>query len=514
LIEVDPAPADKGTLRLRFWLGFVVVIAIATGSIALALVVRGRESDSFERTQRGEAGRAAHQVEALAALSVGQLASAAAFYQAEGRFNRHEFDVIADSLLNTGALTGTGFIKSVPAAERARFEASHGYPILERGPLGELRRERQRPNYFPLTFAAAASSLKVKLPLGYDIGSDVFRGPYLLHAANSGKPAATPVMRLPIGGTGINVFRPVYRDGAPLGTLAQRRTALLGFAVGSFHVPDLAEAADASLPNNVAVSLIDRGKPIAGPSLPREETAAAAIRIADQTWLLVVRDPSRPGVDLPVLIALVGLSVAALLAALVLIWSRNDRMQELRRQASHDSLTGLKNRRRFEEELRAELARSGRYAVPGALLMLDLDHFKQVNDTLGHPAGDRVIAEIAEAMRGRARETDVLARLGGDEFAVILPRCSLEEAQAVAAEIATAIRERMGGEQGMPRVTTSIGIAPFGPERKPSYEAVLAQADAALYAAKGSGRDTVRTFDFTEPEMTAPAARTSVAEPS
>ncbi|HEY0392345.1 MAG TPA: diguanylate cyclase [Solirubrobacterales bacterium] len=498
-------------MRLRFWLGFLVVTAIAIGSVALALIVHGRESDSFERTQRAEAGRAAHQVEALAALSVGQLASAAAFYQAEGRFNRHEFDVIAGSLLNTGALTATGFVKSVPAAERARFERSHGYPILERGPLGELRRAQQRPAYFPLTFAASVSGLKVKLPLGYDVGSDVFRGPYLLRAAKSGKPAATPVMRLPIGGTGINVFRPVYRDGAPVGTQAQRRTALLGFAVGGFHVPDLAEAANVALPDNVAVSLIDRGKPIAGPALPSEETAAARIRIADRTWLLVVRDPSRPGVDLPVLIALVGLSVAALLAALVLIWSRNDRMQELRRQASHDSLTGLKNRRRFEEELREELARSGRYRVPGALLMLDLDHFKRVNDTLGHPAGDRVIAEIAEAMRGRGRETDVLARLGGDEFAVILPRCSLEEAQAVAAEIATAIRERMSGEQGMPPVTTSIGVAPFGPERKLSYEAVLAQADAALYAAKGSGRDTVRTFESGEAGKTAPATPTGAA---
>jgi len=504
LIEEGAAAADKGNVRRRLWLGFSVVAAIAVGSITLALIVHDRERDSFERTQRGEAGRAAHQAEALARLSVGQLASAAAFYQAEGHFTRHEFDVIADSLLKAGALSATGFVASVPQAARARFERGHGYPILERGPLGELQPARSRPQYFPLTFAAA-NGLSVTLPLGYDVGSDVFRGPYLRRAQNSGEPAATPVMRLPVGGTGINVFRPVYRDGAPTGTTAQRQAALVGFAVGAFHVPDLARAANDALPGNVAVSLVERGKAVAGPDLSGAETAAAPVQIADRTWLLVVRDPSRPGVDLPVMIALVGLSVAALLAALVLIWGRNDRMQELRRQASHDSLTGLKNRRRFEEELRAELARSGRYGVPGALLMLDLDHFKQVNDTLGHPTGDRVIAEIADAMRGRARETDVLARLGGDEFAVILPRCSLGEAQQVAAEIATAIREQMSAEENMPPVTTSIGIAPFGPEWKLSYEAVLAKADAALYAAKGSGRDTVRTFDFEDADASAEA---------
>jgi diguanylate cyclase (GGDEF)-like protein len=509
LIEGGAAAADKKTMRLRFWLGFGLVAAIAIGSIVLALVVHQRERKSFETNQRSEATRAAHQAEALARLSVGQLASAAAFYQAEGHFTQHEFDVIADSLLGPGALTATVFIEAVPQAARARFERSHDFPILERGALGELRRAGARPRYYPLTYLAAASDLTVQPPLGYDIASDHLRGTYLLRARNTGRPAATPVMRLPVGGTGINVFRPVYRDGAPTRTLAQRRAALAGFAAGAFHVPDLAQAATSALPDHVEVSLIERGKPVSGSVLPGEETAAARVQIADRSWLLVVRDPTRPGVDLPVMIALVGLSVAALLAALVLIWSRNERMQELRRQASHDSLTGLKNRRRFEEDLRAELARSARYGVPGALLMLDLDRFKQVNDTLGHPAGDRVIAEIAEAMRGRARETDVLARLGGDEFAVVLPRCSLEEAQAVAAEIATAVRERMLAEEGMPPLTTSIGIAPFGPGRQLSYEAVMAKADAALYAAKGAGRDAVRTFDLAEAEATAGATEPS-----
>jgi len=484
-------------MRRRFWLGFGLVAAIAVGSIGLALVVHERERDNFEARQRDEATRAAHQAEALAALSVGQLASAAAFYQAEGKFSQHEFDVVADSLLNSAALRATAFVSSVPRAGRTRFEQRQGVPITERGSLGELKRAGSRPHYFPLTFAAA-KGLAVQVPLGYDIGSDSLRGSYLSKARDTGEPAATPAMRLPVGGTGINVFRPVYRDGAPTRTVGQRRAALIGFAAGAFHVPDLAQAATDALPDETAVAFVEGGKSVVGPDLPSDETATAPIRVADRTWLLVVRDPSPPGVSLSVMIALGGLSLAALLAALVLIWSRNERMQELAREASQDSLTGLKNRRRFEEDLRAELARSHRYGVEGALLMLDLDHFKQVNDTLGHPAGDRVLAEIAEVLHGRTRETDVLARLGGDEFAVVLPRCDLDEAEAVAGEIATAIRKHMASEEGVPPITASIGVAPFGPGRLLSYESVLAKADAAMYEAKGSGRDSVRTFDSDE----------------
>jgi diguanylate cyclase (GGDEF)-like protein len=161
--------------------------------------------------------------------------------------------------------------------------------------------------------------------------------------------------------------------------------------------------------------------------------------------------------------AVFGISLAALLAALVLVWSRNERMRELQRQASQDPLTRLKNRRRFEEDLRTELARSRRERSTGALLMLDLDNFKQVNDTLGHPVGDRVIEEIAGVLGNRMRETDVLARVGGDEFAIVLPRCDAAEAEQVGETIATAIREHVPQPDEVPSITVSVGIATFGP---------------------------------------------------
>jgi diguanylate cyclase (GGDEF)-like protein len=208
--------------------------------------------------------------------------------------------------------------------------------------------------------------------------------------------------------------------------------------------------------------------------------------------MLVVRDPDRPSVALPVLMATLGISLAALLAALILFWSRDERMRELQRQANQDSLTGLKNRRRFEEDLRVEMARSHREGRGGALLMLDLDNFKRVNDTLGHPIGDQVIEEIAGVLRKRTRETDVLARVGGDEFAIVLPHCGPEEAHSVSKAIATAIREHVPAEDGVPPITASIGIAMFGPGARANFESVQADADAAMYTAKEAGRDAVR----------------------
>jgi diguanylate cyclase (GGDEF)-like protein len=478
-------------MRFRSWLGLTAVLLIGAGSVAAALIVHSNELASFHRMQRDEAARAARQADAVARLSLGQLASAAAFFQAEGRFSGHEFDVVARPLLGRGQLAGTAFIQRVPAGGRAAFERRSGAPVFVHTPSGP-RREGPRREYFPVAFAV--SHFGGAGPIGYDLGSDPARGPYLRRARDSGRSVATPPLPLLIGGLGINVYRPVYRDGAPTATVAQRRAALIGFAGGAFRVRDLAAVAAADLPDADAIQLrIGHGEAIGAKGV-LEDPARARIHIADRVWLLIVRDPSRPGVGLPVLMAVLGISLAALLGALILVWSRNERIQELQRQAGQDPLTGLRNRRRFEEDLRAEMARARREGRPGALLMLDLDNFKKVNDTLGHPAGDRVIEGIAGVLRGRMRETDVLARLGGDEFAIVLPRCDAAEARGVGKEIAAAIRGHAPGN-GVPAITASVGVAIFGPDPRTSLESVVSEADAAMYAAKDAGRDAVRVFD-------------------
>jgi len=479
-------------MRLRFWIGLAAVLLLAAGSVTTALIVSADDAADFHQGQRDEASRAAHQAESLAGLSIGQLASAAAFFQATGHFTEHEFDVIAEPLLEEGALSGTAFIQRVPHSERASFERRHRAPIFEPGPNGP-QRARSRPVYFPIVYAV--SDLGRVSPIGYDLGADPERTPFLRRARDLGRPVATAPVDLLIGGVGINVYRPVYRDGAPTATRAQRRTALIGFAAGAFRVNDLAAAAISTVPDSVDVQLrIDR-EHVIGQQGELDDAASAPVHIADRTWLLVVRDPNRPDISLPLLLAVVGISLAILLGALILVWSRNERMQELQREASLDPLTGLKNRRRFEEDLRMAMARSRRERTTGAVLMLDLDHFKQVNDSHGHPAGDRMIEEIAGVLRQRTRESDVLARLGGDEFAVVLPHCSPAEARVVADSIVTAIREHRATSGGLDPITASLGVAIFGDDPRTSFESVVSEADTAMYAAKDGGRDSVRVFD-------------------
>ncbi len=477
-------------MRLRLSLGLIAVLLLAVGSVIAGLVVRSNEDARFHAVQRDEALRSAHQADAVAQLSVGELASAAAFFRAEGSFSPHQFKVVGNSLLSRGALTATAYLQRVRDSERTQFEATHGIPITERGPDGRPESARRHPEYFPVAYIAAES--RAKAPLGYDVASDSERGPFLRRARDSGRPTATRVMPLLIGGSGINVYRPVYRDGAPTATVAERRRALIGIAAGAFRIDALAAAAIAAIPKSDQVQLRAGGKPVVGPRGELNDAARAPISIAGRNWLLVVRDPNRPDILLPFLIAVVGVALAALLGVLIFVWSRNERMQELQRLADHDSLTGLKNRRRFEEDLRTELARARREKTTGALLMLDLDEFKTVNDSHGHSIGDRVMAEIGGVLDRRTRETDVLARIGGDEFAIVLPRCDAQEAGAIADTITTAIRDHVPQPAGVPQVTASIGIALFGAGTDASFDSVLADADAAMYTAKGAGRDGVR----------------------
>jgi diguanylate cyclase (GGDEF)-like protein/PAS domain S-box-containing protein len=169
---------------------------------------------------------------------------------------------------------------------------------------------------------------------------------------------------------------------------------------------------------------------------------------------------------------------------------------QLRHLANHDHMTGLCNRHRFEEELSRALAYTRRYGTPGALLMLDLDGVKEVNDELGHHAGDALLKLVASGMRDRLRAVDTVGRLGGDEFGVFLPGVDEAGALAVGEDLVERIRlTRMELEGRSVGTTASLGITLLRDGAEVDSERLLMQADSAMYEAKHAGGDRVALYE-------------------
>jgi diguanylate cyclase (GGDEF)-like protein/PAS domain S-box-containing protein len=165
--------------------------------------------------------------------------------------------------------------------------------------------------------------------------------------------------------------------------------------------------------------------------------------------------------------------------------------EELTRLATTDSLTGAANRRVFMDSGAEEAYRARRYNRPLSVLMLDLDHFKRVNDRFGHPTGDEVLVAVTQACRQELRASDLFARLGGEEFAVLMPETELRVARDVGARLLERVEAlEVPAEGGPVRVTVSVGVACLRPGDD-GVEEVLKRADKALYAAKDAGRNRV-----------------------
>jgi diguanylate cyclase (GGDEF)-like protein len=182
------------------------------------------------------------------------------------------------------------------------------------------------------------------------------------------------------------------------------------------------------------------------------------------------------------------------------VTERRDYEAELHRLAEVDELTGLPNRRAFLAVLADHLASRRREDARGALLVLDLDRFKELNDTLGHAVGDRVLVHAARAMEERLRATDYLGRLAGDEFAVLLPRATEEQAERVAEALGERLRqEALPTVRGVSQVSASIGVVPLSGAAGASVDRALQYADDAMYAAKAAGRDRWQLAHSQEP---------------
>jgi diguanylate cyclase (GGDEF)-like protein len=241
-----------------------------------------------------------------------------------------------------------------------------------------------------------------------------------------------------------------------------------------------------------AHAVVRAGECVGELSLIDGRTASADVRVlepttvlevdGEQVWALIDRSPE------------VARNLLALLAGRV----RHDddviaEGARLRRHFEHeatiDGLTGLRNRRWLDEMFGREIDRARRSGEPSALLMVDLDLFKQINDEHGHLVGDAVLCRTARVLAANLRPRDLLARYGGEEFAVLLPATSEEEAVPAADRLRAAIAESDASADPLPSTTVSVGVAASGAED--TLDAVVARADAALYRAKAAGRNRV-----------------------
>lgn len=254
----------------------------------------------------------------------------------------------------------------------------------------------------------------------------------------------------------------------------------------------------------------------------RFDAALVELSLARENGLAVVahlRGDDRP---LPVLLLTASLDEATLLAAfeagvddvLAAPWSPADVLARLGRRlalAAHcsrlvkerdelkalsttDGLTQTANQRAFQERLKEEFRRAQRYDDPMALILMDVDHFKAINDTHGHLAGDEVLQHVAKAIKSAVRETDFVARYGGEEFAVLLPKTHLAGALTVAERMSQALRATRAGVDGAIRVTASFGVSGFPGRGVTTSEQLFKTADEALYRSKREGRNKISLF--------------------
>lgn len=232
------------------------------------------------------------------------------------------------------------------------------------------------------------------------------------------------------------------------------------------------------------VRLDHRASLVAGVAAATQYMIVVAVASFQEGWSVSSFALLDQGIRVALLLAMTGLAV---------IVAR--RMQVPHVLSANDSLTGVLNRRAFNERWEAELSRARRYGRPISVAVLDIDYFKQFNDHHGHAAGDVALKTVAKALRGRVRSTDFVGRLGGEEFAVALPETSSKEARALAEALRTIVGDtpmNIPGSRVPANVTISVGIASW-PDHGEEITRLLDRADDRMYEAKLAGRNRVKS---------------------
>jgi diguanylate cyclase (GGDEF)-like protein len=453
------------------------------------------------------------------------LAAVGGFFEASDAVRPDEFGTFVDHLAieqNYRGMNGIAFVAPVTAAQRDLFVAQRR--LAGDAPDFEIVPAGTRDDHFVVSLVGGPRGPQ----LGYDIGVIPEQREALVASRDTGTPTATEGFLLPADReippderqTAFALHAPVYRVGAPVTNVTERRAAFVGWISTPLRGDDFLAATLGGRRARLGVELRD-ATGAGSPELLAQRPTNLSSRRDDDTDLVerdeftsfgrdwgvryeglpvYATDSARRG---PLIALVVGLAMTVIVFAFVWALSRASERRrvhaELDHRARHDALTGLANRSHLLELLDLGVDQARARGTRLAVLFVDLDHFKVVNDSLGHDRGDQILVEAARRLQSTLRPGDLAARLGGDEFAVVCDATRDEaDALVIAARVADALREPYalaGGAGGEVFVPASIGIALSDGDAAPTSEALLRNADLAMYRAKQRGRDRCELYD-------------------
>ncbi|MBT8131948.1 MAG: EAL domain-containing protein [Gammaproteobacteria bacterium] len=507
----------------EFWRRRAIAITIPT-VVALTVVISAfliSSSREQARIQNGFEERAQNVVEVVSnrinvLLSV--LGGIQSFYESSDFVSADEFTEFTERALTENPdLRALSWNPVIKHHQREGFESGEttGFPIrfTEKNARNELVEATTNDEYVIVQYVEPLASNQSVV--GFNVASHPARNEAIKRARDSGTPAVTSRLQLVQAEglePGVLIFAPIYRSNHVPGSRTDRNEAIGGYAVGVIAInPFLRQAINQLRLEHTHLQLhdISSGDTTLLASTAAEKTgetllyAEYSLPVAGKVWQVRVSagaeylaEHRAPGMAL---VLAIGLLLCGLLGAFNLTLAGNERREAIR--AAHDPLTGLVNRGEFERRLGNALQGCTTNNSVHALAYCDLDQFKLINDTAGHPAGDELLRQIGRLIGTELRSRDTVARLGGDEFGLLLENCPLDKASEIASRVCKAVRSlRFQWNGDNFQIGASIGVIAVDAETA-SIEDALARADMACYAAKDLGRNRVHIDSLDNPHI-------------
>ena len=496
---------------LRWGLPYMLLTFGSALAIVTAVYVLSTVEARVRSTFLTDAQKARHEIEARLNTHFDVVQATAALLTANNEINGAEFRAFVMALHLHKQYPGLSAIGFAPRLAQENLK-----PFLKLAKMDGTRlmvwARSSGSDSYPVMFLEPSDAGN-RHSIGFDLSADGMASAAIERARDTGQAvlARSVALASPAGsppGTTLLLFVPIFRSGASVETVEERRSALVGFALSTIDMDDMLHVVSAAN-ESVAFEIYDSDRPDAG--AVRYSSAAwrrlfgyqsaETVQVAGQPWQIIVRLAPRADVALQAGRVTLGtgllltLLLFGLTRAQVRGWESAARHQEdLQELALHDPLTDLPNRALLDDRLAKAIAAAKRSGRRLAVLFLDVDRFKQINDVWGHAIGDELLRSVADRLLASVRRSDTVSRHGGDEFVLLLTEIDQPQHAADRAhELMAAVTMPHQGAGHKIDITVSIGVSVY-PDDGLEAATLLQAADAAMYQAKDRGRNTCQFF--------------------